>query len=317
MSETILPLGRLWRRYFSVVLTTTEGSRVSIADLRCTFDVRQFDNQSPNTADVYLYNLSENTARTLQQEFTRVSVWAGYETLFYPIFEGTVKQFRYGRSSPTDTFLNLRCADGDVAYNQATINVTLAAGCTAEDKVAAMLTVLENFQITRGEISGLPTERSPRAVVLSGNVRDLLRELCSAWGCSWSFQGMRLTILPLGTQPFGEQPIVLNSSTGMIGRPEQTLEGIRVRTLLNPRITVHSGVLIENRSIQLGQYDLSYLGEVQNTMLRDVRITEDGLYRVLAVDHFGDTKGTDWYSEIVCIASGDPVTIPQAQRGRQ
>jgi hypothetical protein len=315
MSET-LPLARLWRRYFSVVLTGADGQRISLAELRCTFDVRQFDAQSPNTADIYLYNLSQNTARELEREYSRIALWAGYEQLFAPIFEGTVKQFRYGRSSPTETYLNLRCADGDVAYTQATMNVTLSAGATAEDKVAAILQALEPFQITRGNITGLPPDRSPRALTLTGNVRDILRELCLTWGVSWSFQRMQLTIAPLAGRASEEQAVVLNAATGMIGRPEQTQEGIKARCLINPRLGVNSTVQIDNASIQRGAYDLSYLGETQNEMLRNVRVTEDGLYRVLAVDHYGDTRGNDWYSDLVCVAIGDPVTPPQAQRGR-
>lgn len=311
------PVARLWRRYCTLALVDDEGQELYLSELRITLDVRQFDNQSPNTADVYIYNPAPDTVWKLEREFKRLVIWAGYEDLLGPIFEGTIKQFRYGRLSATDTFLNLRVADGDVAYTQAVINTTLSAGATAEDCVNAILEVLRPFGIQRGTIEGLPPDQSPRAITLSGNVRDVLRDLASSWRTSWSFQLMRLNITPLDWKGINEQdPIVLNAATGLINRPEQTLEGIRVRCLLNPRLTANSTIKLDNASIQRGAYDLSYLGEGQNEQLRNIRITEDGLYRVLSVDHFGDTHGNDWYSDVVCVAVGDPIPIPQAQRGR-
>lgn len=307
---------RLWRRYLSLVFTDAGGKRLSLADLRTTFSIRQFDIQSPNTADIFIYNMSEELTEELKREYTKISVWCGYEQNFSPIFEGSIKQFRSGRSSPTDTYFNVKAADGDTAYTQAVINRTLSSGSTAGDILAAILEALAPFGITRGSVAPLPPDRSPRAIVLSGMVRDVLREQTQSWGMNWTFQNNRLNIHPLAGRALENTAVVLNSATGMIGRPEQTIEGVKVRSLLNPQIVSGSTIHINNRSIQEGQYDLSYLGEVQNELLRLVRITEDGFYRVIAADHTGDTNSNDWYTDIICVALGDPITIPQAQRGR-
>jgi hypothetical protein len=287
-----------------------------LGELRTSFDVRQFDRQSPNTADILVYNLSDNTKMKLSREFTKVSLRAGYESNFAPIFEGTIRQFRSGRSSPTDTYLNIRAGDGDIAYTQGVMQVTLSAGATAEDMINSILQALAPLGVTRGQVVGLPPERSIRAVVLSGMIREVLRELCQGWRLSWSIQNGRLDIRPSENAVDTRSPIVLNSVTGLIGRPEQTIDGVRARALLNPQITVARTLQIDNKSIQQGQYDLSNFGPVQNDALDRVRITEDGLYRVVAVDHVGDTHGQEWYSEIVCLAIGDTITTGQAGRGR-
>ena len=41
-----------------------------------------------------------------------------------------------------------------------------------------------------------------------------------------------------------------------------------------------------------------------------------GTYRVLAIDHVGDTRGTEWYSDIACIGVDGTVPIGQAQKFR-
>lgn len=317
MSEQLgVPEARLWRRYVNLVLSNASGDRIELSDFRIQFEVRQFDNQSPNTADLLIYNPAEATAKRVEREFTRVALWAGYESRLGPIFEGTVKQFRRGRLSATDTYLNLRCADSDIAYISAIISTTLAAGSTAEDAVTAIMAVLEPLGVRRGYIAPLPQERSPRALVLHGNVRDVLRELAQSWGMSWSLQRGALTILPLIGPGPPRDTIVLNAATGMIGMPEQTIEGINVRSLLNPLIEVGTRLHIDNSSIQRYRADLSHLGEVRNTLIEQTRIAEDGFYRVLAVDHIGDTFSENWYSEITCMALDSTLPLGSAQRGR-
>jgi hypothetical protein len=307
---------RQFKRFANIVLKNAAGDRIDVSDLRFTFEIKQFDIQSPNTAEVIIFNLSEDTSKRISREFTKIVLWAGYESNLGPIFEGTVRQFRRGRNSPVETYFNLRCADGDIAYTQSTINVSLAAGATAEDIVTAVLTALAPQGITRGYITTLPEVRAPRAMTLSGMTRDVLRELTQAWNVVWSIQQNKLTILPINGRALPGAAIVLNSATGMIGMPEQTIDGIQVRALLNPQIVIGKTLRIDNKAIQEARVDLSYFGEVRNAMVREVRITDDGLYRVIAVDHSGDTRGDAWYSDIICVAINDPVPIPQAQRAR-
>lgn len=305
-----------WLRKLKLIVMNERGQGLDLSDLRVTFQVRAADIQTPNTADIMVYNLSDETARLVQAEFKRVTLQAGYASNFGTIFEGTVKQFRRGRESPVDTYLNLRCADGDVAYNWATINVTLAAGATAQDTLAKIEEALRPFNVTLGYVADLPDQPLPRAQTYSGMVRDALRDLSAAWGMSWSIQSGRLTILPLTGRALPGDAIVLNSASGMIGMPEQTLDGILARALLNPRLEIGRTVQIDNHSVQQGKYAFGYQAEVMNNLLKDVRIAEDGFYRVLCADHIGDTRGQHWYTDIVCIAVGDPITIQQAARGR-
>ncbi len=309
--------GRHYLRKCSLVVADAAGAGTELSELRTIFDVRAFDFQSPNTAVITVYNLSPDIGKKLQKEGTRVILKAGYESADYGIiFSGQIKQFRTGRVDPTTTFFEIRAQDGDVAYNVSTINVTLAAGSTAEDALAAVLDALKPYNVTRGFIGTLPPDRSIRAQVFSGMTRDVLRDLSQTWGMTWSIQGGKLTILPLTGRALPGDAIVLTSASGLIGRPEQTIDGIKARALLNPELVAGRTVRIDNTSITRGQYNLAYLGDLQNEMLNQVRVTEDGIYRVISVDYTGDTRGQDWYADIICIALGDPISVGLGQRGR-
>jgi hypothetical protein len=112
------------------LVVTAGSSGLDLSNMRIVFKVFQVDLPStPNHATIKVYNLSDDTAKSVQKEFTAVRLQARYEGGSYGvIFNGTIKMVRRGRDNPTDTFLEILAADGDVARNFGIVNTTLAAG---------------------------------------------------------------------------------------------------------------------------------------------------------------------------------------------
>ncbi len=108
---------------------------------------------------------------------------------------------------------------------------------------------------------------------------------------------------------------VLNSRTGMIGMPIQTIDGIQVTCLLNPKIVPGSRIQIDQASVQQAKFDPSYTGVVNNSMIPAT--ADDGFYKVLMVNHTGDTRGTPWYTNCLCLrADGKgPIPLNLVQKG--
>lgn len=306
----------LYDRRISVTASPKEGDQgLDFKDFRVRFSVIQKTIQTPNTADVRIYNLSDKTKNVLKQggEFSRLRVSAGYPGAFGLIFDGTIVQVKSGRETPTDTFLDLIAADGDIAYNFATVNTSLAAGASAKDVLAALAKSMEPHGVTMGYApDDLKANTSPRGRALFGMTRDHLRTLAQDNDCEWSIQNGKLTLVKNG-KSLPDPALVLSSETGMIGLPQQTQLGIAVRVLINPAMRVGARVHINNKSVQKMRIDTSYAGQVQNSLLP--RVAEDGFYRILVVDHFGDTRGQEWYSQAICVALGDPITAGLVQRG--
>lgn len=302
-------------RKASLIVGNEKGEGLDLSRFRIRFETRQWDTQTPNTCSIRVYNLSDETANQIQKEFTKVELKAGYEGNFGTIFVGTVKQFRRGRESPVDTYLDLFLGDGDVAYNWGYVNISLAAGSTSRDVLLAVMRVLEQHGITMGYVPEFPEIRMPRGRVFSGMCRDVLRTLADTVGMTWSIQSGRLQFVPKQGYIPGDA-VVLTSNTGLIGMPEQTQDGIYARCLLNPNLRVSGQVQINNSSVQQAQISLAYGADPRNFQIADV--SKDGFYRLLVVEHIGDTRGQDWYSNLVCVAldstKGNPTS--QAVRGR-
>ncbi len=187
---------------------------LDLSDLRIRFAVRRGDLKTPNSADIRIYNLSENTTQRIQKEFTRVVLQAGYAGNFGVIFDGTIKQARRGRESQTDTYLDVTAADGDSAYNFAVMNVTLAAGSTANDHLQQALQSMASRGITIGEMPELSGAKLPRGKVFYGLTRDFLDTLGKTQDVSWSIQDGQLTLIP-NTAYLPGEAVVVTSATGI------------------------------------------------------------------------------------------------------
>lgn len=96
-------------------------------------------------------------------------------------------------------------------------------------------------------------------------------------------------MVPLGGSVRGG-PWIINEQTGMVGMPVQTLQGIVVRSLINPDIGVNQLIQLNNADIQPATFDPSVSGQVNNQLLP--ALDPNGIYRVLMIEWTGDTRGT-------------------------
>jgi hypothetical protein len=284
------------------LIVSQGGSGLDLSQLRIIFRTKQSDVQTPNTARIRVVNLSDQTASTVQNEFTAVRLQAGYENgAFGTIFDGTIKQVNKGRVDRTNTFVDILAADGDIAYNQGIISKSLAAGASPTDERNALI---QAMGIPAGFVADMPPGAAQRGQVKYGMARDYMRDLADTNGMTWSIQNGQVQMIPnTGFRP--GTAVVLNSDTGMIGMPRQTAGGILVDCLLNPNIKIGCLLQIDNKSIQrdlLGGQLLNAPGRLENLQGFQPKITADGFYRTYVNEFDGDTRGQAWYNHITCLA---------------
>ena len=292
------------------LLIGNDDKALDLSSLRVRFSIRRGDISTPNSADIRVYNVSDETAQRIVSEFARVRLEAGYAGNFGLIFDGTVMQIRRGRESQTDTYLDITAADGDSAYNFSVINCSLAAGATLDDQLGACLKDMEPYGITLGHKPELPTNKLPRGKVLSGMVRDYLDGIAEAAAAKWSIQDGKLYLIPLADYLPGEA-LEITAATGMVGLPEQTINGINLKMLLNPGVKIGRLIRLNNASIQQARLGLGVYDQMPNDMLqRQGKLNNDGLYYVMVANHTGDTRGNEWYTSAICLAVD--ATVPKA-----
>jgi hypothetical protein len=291
-----------------IVSTGTQG--LDLSDFRFTFKTTNSDAQTPNTLHVRVYNLSPQTVAKIGAEFNTVTLQAGYETgNFGIVFQGSIKQTATGRERNVDSYVDIWAADGDEWYNFSVINKSIAAGQTPEQTISAITGAasangtqpIKFAADTSGLIAGSVASTATalqRGKVLFGMSRDYARDWASKYGFRWSVQNGEFVLVPITGYRPGEA-VVLSSTTGLIGVPEATQDGVRVRALLNPLIRI--GCLVQIAKSDINQLTYQQQGLKYAPAVATV-VTAAGFYRVMTAEFSGDSRGNEWYVDIVCLA---------------
>lgn len=317
-------------RQCSAVVARADGSGIELGALRTVFEIRRGDTQTPNTCDLRVYNLSTNTSNALRyrgaSEFTQLVLKVGYQGQpLAQIFYGSIKQVRQGREDQKNSYIAITAADGDEAYNFAPVAFTLAAGSTAQNAVTTMLSTMAaaaagsptggsgGQPITQGYSPTLNPNQFIRGRTYFDTCKNELRALAATQDCTWSIQDGKLTFIPK-TGYIPGAPVLITPSTGLIGVPEQTQNGLMVRVLLNPNIKIGQTIKLDSTDVNQLRYGLDTQSVAQNLTLSQgaAKLNADGLYYVMRAEHFGDTRGTPWYSDLTCLAVDATVTPPSS-----
>ena len=290
-------------RECSLIIGDNQGNGIELANMHVKFTVHKADTQTPAFANIRVYNLSEDTAKRLQKEFTQVFLQAGYAGNLGLIFTGAVRQYRKGRENATDTFLDIVAQDGDTGYNWALMNTTIATGWNQQSLHESLLQSFDPFGIKTGYVPEFGGPNMPRAKVCYGMTRDYMRTLADGAGTSWHVADGLLNMVPYNSTLPGEA-VVLTAKTGLIGLPQQTVDGITVKCLLNPKIKFGGQIKLDNNSIQQQQINIAYSAVnnfIDQATGENTALDNDGFYKVYAVNISGDTRGQDWYSNLICV----------------
>lgn len=291
-------------RHCNLIVANEAGEGLDLSNLRIVFKIKKSDAQTPNTAEIRVYNLADGTANRIRKEFQNITLQAGYESNYGLIFNGNIKQVRFGRENGTDSFIDIAAADGDNAYNFAVVNATLAAGSRQSDQINAAAGSMSGRGVSIGHMDATGGVKLPRGKVMYGMARDYLRQSSDASGSSWSIQDGKVQLVSLtGVMP--NQAVLLTSKTGLVGQPEQTNDGIKARCLLNPMLRIGGKVQINEKDVAEAKLPGTSKDAQAN---KPPAIEADGFYRLLVVEHSGDTRGNDWYSDLVCL--GVDATAP-------
>lgn len=313
------------------LLVQLGNTQLDLSNMKFTFATRQSDVGIPNSCSIRIYNLSDETVNkivgappsgsfasmgaaiasastTPGPEFKTVTLSAGYQNAqFGLIFLGTLKQTRRGRENAVDTYLDLLVSDSDIAYNYSTLSETLAAPVTYSNIYDAMVAANQKVQpnATGGSSSGLLAPGGlvggtlPRGKVLFGMFRDTARDLAKTTQSFWSLQNGQLQFTKRTAYLPGTS-VVLNANSGLVGQPEQTEEGIKIKCLLNPSIVIGSVVNINNKAINATLNQPGNVTAFDNPLGGPqllASVTADGNYRAYVVEHHGDTRGNDWHTD--------------------
>ena len=298
---------RQWIRTCSVIvgrqLTKSTAGGLLINQLRIKFTVEKSLRGPPNTANILIYNLNPAHDAQVKNEFDDVMLQSGHTRDSRVIFRGSIK-YPFHYRDTNDWITEIQAADGDRDYHSSIVNMTIAAGRPAEDVVDELLATMPN---TRKGTIQLNPYRHLRGRVLAGSTRRVLDVFAREHGAAWSIQDGYLDIVAADAA-LPVEAIVVNSETGMLGAPEVSGKGIKVKMLLNPQVRINGMIILDNNNIKIQALQQYTNGpKVRDKKL--IRLDPDGRYKVYKLKHEGDTRG-DGSTEVECVALGQHAPRP-------
>ncbi|ALR08552.2 phage protein [Xylella fastidiosa] len=260
------------RQYRLEIGSAQEG--IAIDTLRIAFDIRKTSDSTPNPAKITVWNLNRDHLSLLtSRQYNRVRLLAGYAELRL-LFVGDIIKPSVRRDG-TDYVIELECGDGDHDYRNAHVSFSLAAGATDAQVLSALSTSMPSTRL--GPIQMQGQRGLSRGKVLSGNTRDLLDALAKNHGADWSIQDGALMLLPADTVLAGDA-VLLSQSSGMMGSPEVTDDGLKITTLLNPALRIGGLVRVDS-----------------------IIPIYNGDYKITSLHDMGDVMAEAWFSTVTCV----------------
>nr|WP_244498225.1 hypothetical protein [Aureimonas ureilytica] len=247
-----------------------------------------------NTARIQIYNLSEGHRAAVGKELDNVMLEAGYipptgASNIGIIFKGQMRDVQHYREG-ADIITEISCGDADKALRKAVISKTFPRGTSVQTVLEELHKQFEKEGIDKGEWKGvdsLPPYQRP--VSMCGSCSREMDRIGRSHGLYWSMQNEALEIIPADGAL--QASVHLSSSTGLIGTPTITDNGVKFDALLNPEIRPNRMVSIESQTLEMN--------------------AEGGSYRVSTATYTGDNARGDFKVS----ATGESLTGGKVDQG--
>lgn len=321
----------LWLRKYRILITDKDDrNALDVSDLHCTFEVHKKRSQGGSYAIVRIYNLANDTEQLIINDGDRVVIEAGYEGTmgadrqndllqgpgivssqdtgetvassgqYGVIFDGQVVYPTRSKETNTDYVLTLSCIDGNQPLNFNYIRKSVNKGMNQRqifNEVCASGTV----PVTANYVTdGLSEQTLPRGKVFFGRTFDYVEDLCRGNNALYFMDGGQVNLYRL-TDVADDEALVVDPYTGLIGTPQQTTNGLNFRLLLNPSVKLMTKIKIAKSEIK---EQTLVVGQKQ------LPLDDEWIYQAIEVTHRGDTRGNDWYTDVVGISRYGAAALP-------
>ena len=258
---------------------------IKVSNLRIMFDIKKTNKPETNTADISIYNLNQDNRENVVKTEKVLILNAGYAdaTGLEKLFVGYVVNTNHAREG-ADIISKIQCEDGSKPLRETKINKPFTAGTGAKKIIQDIIKELP-ISSQNVDLTGIDDKKFVNGFAASGIFSKIMDNLVGDLNLEWSIQDNELQIIERG-KTNQRTALLLSPETGLIGSPEQLQNlneddeeeikpGWRVKSLLFPKITIGNKIAIESRAIKKNTY-----------------------FKVISVQHIGDTFGNDWNSII-------------------
>jgi hypothetical protein len=223
--------------------------------------------------------------------------------------------FIQGKETAVDTYLDIWAGDGDREIGTGYVNITFPAKTTLKEKAEKIIKDGFKVEVGKVDIKGGDT-KSVRAETVVGMAVNAIRDVANMSNTHYWIEDGKGFLIPFDGYASDEM-VVLSPTTGLIGMPKVTPDGIQAQCLLNPKlrlggkVKIDGGVLSDvpylpggdgNRMFSTGGANGSYNANASwgTKNFAAAATSPTGTYKILDMEHSGDNRGQPWYTNLIC-----------------
>lgn len=273
----------------------SRGQEISISDYDMEFDILATSKKDPNTAKITVYGLSENQRNLFGPGLLAIEFYAGYKDSLGMIFRGSWDPKKsYASHTKTGPVWQtvIETGDGLKEFQIAFVNKSYSAGTPLEKiltDISGLFGVPLVMEFTR-------PETLLHAATFTGRAANVLEDLAWSYKFDWSIQhgSVLITERDEPSQTAGTAT-VLSYSTGLVGSPIVTTDGIECETMMLSTVKPKGLIQIEDETIP-GRIEQLANRVKKKKKARGLRsgISESGIYVVDEIQYYGDNRGGDF-----------------------
>lgn len=255
---------------------------LQVSGLRVQFKIKKTLKKDPNTAEIIITNLNEDSRAQMKKKGARVILLAGYGNVLQQVFQGDARRINHEHKRP-DWETKIQCGDGEESLLNARCSESFKPGANWKDVVKK---VAKQLVTDRGNLDAATAQISDaflNGYTAHGRAANELDKLFKGRGLDWSIQDGRLQVLGL-SEVNSDSVTVLKPDTGLVGSPEfgtaqknKGPEVLRARSLLQPQLRPGARIRVESEAVK-------------------------GYFKLIEAVHTGDTASQPWYSDVEGIA---------------
>jgi len=278
------------RTYDCKITNLKTGYIKIVTGLRMSFQYQKDTDSESGKGMVTIYNLSDSSRKALTVKGNKDStpnlmleLSVGYGNTKRMIIRG--KAMGYHMWIPPEAISRFQISDGLFEIAKATIDKSYKKGESYDQVISDLL---ESIGLDRGRIDKI-NKSLPENLVVNKDPKKKLDELGDKLGFRFIVELSRANIVLKPKDETSQKDIkatvLLNTSSGLIGKPYIKGDFIMAKCLFNPQIQLNSYVTIDSES----------LGSPTTN-------------RVIAVKARGDTEGSKWEMDLT-LSLQDTLTL--------
>ena len=278
------------RTYDCKITNLKTGYIKIVTGLRMSFQYQKDTDSESGKGMVTIYNLSDSSRKSLTVKGNKDStpnlmleLSVGYGNTKRMIIRG--KAMGYHMWIPPEAISRFQISDGLFEIAQATIDKSYKKGESYDQVISDLL---DSIGLDRGRIDKI-NKSLPENLVVNKDPKKKLDELGDKLGFRFIVELSRANIILKPKDETSQKDIkatvLLNTSSGLIGKPYIKGDFIMAKCLFNPQIQLNSYVTVDSES----------LGSPTTN-------------RVIAVKARGDTEGSKWEMDLT-LSLQDTLTL--------